>query len=543
MRILILTIIIVNLLQAITPTDIINKQIQDLEQKRVFEEQNINRIKKSDKLFDKKNIEIEEDIDESNCIFIKEIKTNNITVFEDGYFDEIIKPYLNKCHGIRNLSNLRDKITNQYISKGYITSKAYIKAQDLNRNIFIIDILEGKIDTILSKNINNSNLYLNYNNRILNIKDLEVSIMQAERLRTQELDLQLFAGNEASYTKIYIENISEESPIYGSIGLNNFGSDYTGKYQIYNNINYENLFGISDIISLNINTTNNVLKNKNKTLGTSINYSFPIERALFELSYNYSNYKQINSDYFGNNFLSNGDNYSYGIEMDYKTFHNLNNNLSFIFSYDNKSTKNYLNDSKLDLQSYTTRPFGFGYKHSYRSESFDIYNKMVYYKGISGDKEEFAEQDKYFDKLTLDFGINKYFGIFNNLQYSSSLRAQYSNNNLFGTEEISIGGIYSVRGFNNVSLSGNKGFYLRNELIQRYDLSSIIIMPYMGFDYGYIDENEYSVSGSISGGAIGNRIYYNGINLEFFYNFPIKDTVYTKKESSDFYGVSLSYNF
>ncbi|WP_418180294.1 ShlB/FhaC/HecB family hemolysin secretion/activation protein [Aliarcobacter lanthieri] len=543
MKYFLLLIFFINYLFAQTPIDIINRQIQDLEQKKVFEQQKENKPQLNEKIFDKNTIEIDKDLEEENCININTIIIKDVTVFKNGYFDKIINPYLNRCNGIKNLSNLKDKISNSYINRGYITSRAFIKAQDLSKNSLEIDILEGKVEEIVSHNINSKNLYIAYKDRVLNIKDLEVSIMQAERLSSQNLNLELLPSSQTGYSIINLQNTSNEKPYYGTIGLNNFGNEYTGRYQFYNNLNYENLFDLSDILSLNLNTTNYAFKNDNKTLGTSVNYSFPIERLLVNLFYNYSNYKQINSDNFGDNFKSNGDNYSYGIELDYKLFHNLNNNLSFILNYENKTTNNYLNDVQLDLQTYTLNPFGFGFRHSYKSNSFDFYTKFLYYKGINGKKEEFANQEKYFEKSTLDFGFNKYFDALNRLQYSLSLRGQYSNNNLFGTEEISVGGIYSVRGFNKISLSGNKGFYIRNELSQRYDIGNLILIPYIGFDYGYIDKNKYSVDGAISGGAIGNRLYFNNINLELFYNTPFKDTEYTKNKSSNFVGFSLTYNF
>ena len=543
MKYLIILIVFINIIYAQTPTDIVNQQIKDFEQKRIFEQQKDNQPQLNEKSFEKNIIKIDDDKIEENCINIETIIIKDITVFEDDYFENIIKPYLKKCNGMKNLSNLRDKITNRYINRGFITSKAYLKAQDLSKNGLEIDVLEGKIEKIKTKGLNSSNLYINYKDRVLNIKDLEVAIMQGERLNSQELDLQLLPASKTGYSIINIENLSTQNPYYGNIGLNNFGTEYTGKYQIYSNLNYENLFEISDILSLNLNSTDYALKTNNKTFGTSINYSFPIEKLLFNLFYSYSNYKQINSDYFGNDFQSNGDNYSYGIELDYKVFHNLNNNFSFIINYEDRTTKNYLNEVKLDLQSYTTNPFGFGYKHSYKSNSFDFYSKLLYHKGIGGKKEEFANQEKYFEKATLDFGFNKYFDTLNRLQYSLFLRGQYSNNNLFGTEEISVGGIYSVRGFNKTGLSGNKGFYARNELSQRYDLNEFIFMPYIGFDYGFVDKNIYSMGGEITGGAIGSRVYWKKINFELLYNTPIKDTEDTKDKSSDFVGFNLVYNF
>jgi len=48
--------------------------------------------------------------------------------------------------------------------------------------------------------------------------------------------------------------------------------------------------------------------------------------------------------------------------------------------------------------------------------------------------------------------------------YRVLMRMQYSDVALFGTQQIFLGGMSSVRGFNEGGIAGDSGFYLRNEL-------------------------------------------------------------------------------
>ena len=187
---------------------IVNKNLQENEQRRIFNNKmkNINTIEEN-KTYNIKAINIEDDKTEESCIEIENINVKESTVFNRNNFEDLIKPYLNNCNGIKNLNNLTNKISNMYIEKGYVTSRAYIKGQDLSDGIVDITILEGKVEEIVNKNVNSKNIYTEYKNRILNIKDLEVSIQQAERLKSQSVSLKLLPGTKSGYTIVsYFRN-------------------------------------------------------------------------------------------------------------------------------------------------------------------------------------------------------------------------------------------------------------------------------------------------------------------------------------------------
>lgn len=539
-RLILCFLISFSFLNASSITKIPDKNIKDELQRKIYNEQNKDKVIEENKTYDMKLIEVNENSKEDDCIEIEKISIKNSTIFDEDDFEELIKPYLNNCNGMKNLSNLRDKISNMYIDKGYVTSRAYFKPQDLSDAEIEIHILEGKIEKIEDENIKSSNLYFSYEDRILNLKDLEVVVQQAQRLKSQKADIKLIPGTKVGYTIVKIVGEEVSKPYLGNLGINNYGTKKTGKYQLYASADYENLFDINDIVNLNINTTDNIIKNNNNTLGTSVSYSFPIYRALFNFDYTYSNYKQLNKDEFNDNFQSDGNNHSFGIGVSYKLFHTKRDTLELFSDFENKKSNNFLNETKLELQSYNLNVLNIGIKHTYLAESYDYYSKWTISKGLNG-TENFARQETDFLKYILDLGFNKYFETQNNLKFTSLLRAQYSKNYLFGTEEISMGGVYSVRGFNDTGLSGNTGMYLRNELAPTYTFDKVNISPYFAVDYGYVEENENNIYGTIVGGTIGSRVVWKDINFDIFYSIPLKDSEFTKDESSSFVGLNMIY--
>lgn len=541
MKYLILLTILADLLFAATPNEVINRQNKDLQERQIFEQQNADKQIKNQSI-DTNPLDINEDMQEENCINTTKINILETTVFDEKDFEDLVQPYLNRCNGMRNLSNLRDKISNRYIDSGYVTSRAYFKVQDLSSGEVNIYVLEGKIEDIQSP-VNIINLYPNYKDKILNIKDIEVIVKQAQRLQSQNLSLQLLPASKTGYTIVKIVNNSENKPYYGNIGINNFGVDKSGKAQIYNNFNYENLFGLNDLFSVNLNTTNHALREQNRTLGTSVNYSIPFERFLFDIFYDYSNYKQLNNDEFSNEFLSRGRNEGYGLNISYNLLQTSTQSFDLLLNYQRKMTRNFLNDVKLDIQSYSNSTIDLGFKHSYTGDTFEYYSRFLTSKSVKGQKDNIAIHDKYYRKYVMDLGYTKYFDTPNHLKYDLTVRGQYSKDRLSGTEELYMGGVYSVRGFQDEGLSGNKGFYMRNELSWRYQLENIVISPYAGIDYGYIKNNDENIGGEIVGATIGTRTSWNGINLELFFMTPIKEPNIIKDQNSEFFGLNFVYNY
>ncbi len=108
--------------------------------------------------------------------------------------------------------------------------------------------------------------------------------------------------------------------------------------------------------------------------------------------------------------------------------------------------------------------------------------------------------------------------------FTAAVTGQYSFDTLYSSEKLSAGDFSTVRGFSEGNISGDRGFYSKNDL--SLDLSFIWkelkgISVFGGFDYGYIidkagkDSNfgqgEASLIGWCTGINFGTKLLYGNI--------------------------------
>lgn len=520
-----------------------NKNIEQEEQRKIYKDIIKNQNIKPNATFKKEFLNIYKDNNETRCFLVKSIQITGSSIFKN--FDDITNRYKNTCIGLKSIKNIENAISNKYIKKGYITSRAYIKPQDLSKETLHISVLEGKIEKVKSNKISTSNLIFQYKNKLLDIKQLEVALQQAKRLQSQNVDLALIPGDKTGYSIVYIKDQQTRSPLLGNVNINNYGTKATGKYRLNGSFTYENPFNISDILSIGLNTTNKATNNKKHLLGGSFSYAVPLGRALWNFEYNYFKYKQIYKGENNEAFTTYGDTNDFKFGLDYKLSHAQSYNLNTFLYSKFKRNRNYFNDALIELQSYNLATLNLGISYNYFMKNSKLYTKIALVKGVNAlnAKDSYAGQKSAFTKYVLDINYNQNILQKPNLSYSLSLRGQRSNDHLYGTEEISIGGVYSVRGFNNSGLSGNSGFYARNELSSQMRYINCIFSPYIGVDYGYIKKTKYSIYGHIIGGVVGLRSNYKNLNIDTHYSTTLKNNAFTEHKNSNFLGVQLSWNF
>ena len=488
-----------------------------------------------------------------SCIQINSIEIEDITLIDQKDLEELIKPYLHRCDTMQDINILVKKINNIYIEKAYVTSRAYIKPQDLSQGHLLIVAMEGKVKKISESNISTLMVFPTMEGEALNLRDLEVGLEQLNRLQSVEATMSINSGNEEGYSQILITGKKTGSVLHGNLGVNNYGTEKSGRYQLSGSVGWDNPLGINDLLTINLNTTDKQ-DNENNSIGNSISYALPIGRFYLEISYSRFNYDQIvnglNAEY-----QSKGDTETFQIKSEYKLFHSKYQKGKFDISLLRKKNDNYLEDIFLDTSSNKLTILQFSYTHNFSAPSWDGYATIRYHRGLDWfGATTGALTDPTFNKYTLDLSYNKRInseGI--PAFYNFSLYGQYAKKGIVGSEQIGIGGPYSVRGFTSEGqISGNKGFYVRNELafIQRFE--KVTMTPYFALDYGVVSENEESYGGHSVGISFGSRFNFYDCFLDLSYSIPVIDSnklTYSangddiRKINNSFAGFSLSYRF
>jgi len=509
--------------------------LQNEEQRKVYEKlQNIDTTIPSP-IFSPE-FKTTDDRNDSICFISRSIVVHNVTMVSEDERRAMIAPYIGKCNGIRALNALADTMTRRYIEKGYITSRVYLTPQDIADGTVDLYAIEGKIDHIVSDNRKTSGAFIGLAGKYLDLGDLETSIEQVNRLRSNTTTMQLIPSEKEGFSDVVLTS-KETRPFFGSLGVNNYGSDTTGKYQISGGLVWENFIGLSDVLSINLNTTNKHQTGA-RSSGNSCNYVVPLGRWLWEAGASRFTYEQtihgLNDD-----FIARGESSVYSLGTTYKLFHTRSQKVELSAAMAQKKTKSKLEDAVIESSTYNLTVGNIGAKYVYRQSSWEMYALLNYYHGLNPFNPTTQGALKHdFAKWTLALGATKYFDTAIPFTYNLSAYAQRSNDLLYSVEQINIGGAYSVRGYQFQGLHGNSGWYARNETAYRFgDIS-----PYLGVDVGHISTSEDTEGGTLYSGIYGIRAAYKRFSADLYHAIPLKHPQ-EHFSAFPFIGFSISANF
>jgi hemolysin activation/secretion protein len=79
------------------------------------------------------------------CFSIHRIALDGATLIDPRQQQKIVQPWLGQCMDIARITKLVNIISDWYISRGYITSRAFLTEQDLRSGVLHLTILEGKL--------------------------------------------------------------------------------------------------------------------------------------------------------------------------------------------------------------------------------------------------------------------------------------------------------------------------------------------------------------------------------------------------------------
>ena len=143
--------------------------------------------------------------------------------------------------------------------------------------------------------------------------------------------------------------------------------------------------------------------------------------------------------------------------------------------------------------------------------------------------------------MTTADSLNAPFEIFGQkLRYSGVLRAQWNRTPLVPQDRFSIGGRYTVRGFDGESvLIAERGWLIRNDLSLPIGESSLEL--YLGLDHGRVGgaSSDLLVGKRLTGAVVGLRGQYKAVTCDLFTGQPLAKPEGFRTDRNTF-GLTLS---
>ncbi len=182
------------------------------------------------------------------------------TVFSDKQLEAVTTPFLGREITFAELLQARSAVSQLYISKGYITSGAFIPAAENQRlqpgmGVVTIQVVEGKLEAI---NITGSDRLRHYVRSRLQVASSPVFNEQRllEALRLLQVDplvktisAELTAGSQPERSRLNVQ-IAANQPLQVQAILDNYRSPAVGSIERGIQFSNANLLGLGDRLSL-----------------------------------------------------------------------------------------------------------------------------------------------------------------------------------------------------------------------------------------------------------------------------------------------------
>ncbi len=493
--------------------------------------------------------DIKPSIPGGTCIEIDEVQLLGVQRLKPKDFTEIIESYQLRCLNVSDIERLMAEVTAIYIQQGYVTSRVYLAEQDLKGGILILQIVEGELEKVEVKD-NDSNSISLFNvfpgnvGEPLNLRDIEQAVDQINRLQSNNVTMSIAPGTLAGESILTLEN-QLRKPWKINLSYDNYGSESTGEEQGSLNVSLDNPLGFNDFLSLTHNRTTPYDGDERGSKSSSLTYVIPFGYNTVSLNGSRSNYSSPLNLASGAVLYSSGTSDNVSLRLDHTIFRDKKSSWKASSTVTNKETKNYIGGQFLSISSRELSILDIDSTYTHYLSSGLATLTLGYAKGVDwfGSLDDPSGLPSFAPQA--QFGKWKYGASYSSnvqlksqpISISSRLTGQYTHDVLYGSEALLIGGIYSVRGFSSNSLSGESGFYWRNDISLPVTISPIAgfassLRVYMGLDHGRIINNSINVpEGSLTGAAIGVTFSIASLNIDVYTSKALNKPSYMPDES------------
>ena len=443
------------------------------------------------------------------CFPIKDIELKGVDSLSAAERERLLKPYIGQCLGVAQLNELLKVITDHYIEKGLVTSRAYLPQQDLSGGHLKVLVVEGRLEGLKGaqgSQLSERELGMAFPGKrgdLVNLREIEQMVDQLNRLPSNQAQMELSPGKNVGGSEVLVKN-TPQKPWRAGLSRSNDGQRSTGEQQWGTTFDWDSPLGLADQLMLR-GGHDAMTDHQHTSSNAMLYYNVPWGWWNFSYIYSQSEYRsQIAAN--GYNFKQTGDSENHQLRAE-RVIHrdavsktSLNAGLSYL------RTNNFIEDSKLKLSSNRISEMQYGINHGRRVGSAFINLDLGMQEGIGaldaqgnhhpGPGEPNARYRKYTATATYQQPFKVWGESFN---FTSLMTGQRSEDVLFSPQRTSLGGLSSIRGYKDQSLSGDSGGYWRNDLRWTRPVTLEWLHPVfaeygtsLGYDQGVISANRYN---------------------------------------------------
>lgn len=488
--------------------DVINKQNQTQLKDLQIEKQYIETVQDKEK--DKTNIEDntkKKDVVKGNLTYNPQFKLNKVilqgnTKFTDKKLLKLADGMVGKEVYLEDVMDLAVKISRYYQQRGYLTSYAYLAPQEITDGIVTINIKESKIIDKSAAGCKWEREWYFKNvalvgpglqqDKVFNAKDLQGAMKNINR------EAYLKGSAEISKDKddntIVKLNVADRYPLNFDFSWDDFGRNYTGRQRATGIIGVDNLTGFGDKLY------GGVILSQGST-GALAGYQIPVNKYGTKLSFDFSNSRvNLGGPYQDLNITGRATDYA--IRLTHPLISTATKELSASISVDALNSKSDSLALGRNIADYSLRVLRTGLYGMFDDKKGRTIGSLGVDMGMTGlgasENIDDGPQSAFYKVVA---SISRIQRLPKNCLGIIRLNGQYSPQSLYSAEQMYLGGVYSVRGYQPSELLGDYGVsgtfevrtpvpYLQKVLPAKIKSWSEKIKLAFFYDWGYVKEQK-----------------------------------------------------
>lgn len=476
--------------------------------------------------------------DETPCFLIREItlQGKNADAFS-WILENLAGPKnddspLNQCLGTKSIDTVLQRGQAAVVDRGFVTTRVLAQPQDLSSGTLALTVIVGLIETIRFESDATqppptliSTAVPIQAGAVLNLRDIEQSLENFKRVPSAEADIQIKPASAPDRSDLVISYLAK-TPWRISASLDDSGSKYTGRYQASLTASWDNPLGLNDLFY--ITQSHDAAggdPGSRGTQGSTLAYSMPLGYWLFGSTWSRSRYFQtvagLNQDYVYSGTSENTE-----VKFSRLVYRDTNHKSTLSLKGWQRKSNNFIDDTEVQVQRRIVGGWEFGLNHKSMFGGSTVEGNLVFKRGtkdfdsIAAPEEIFNEGTSLLGLIALDLNASHDFKIATqHFKYNAAFKIQDNATPLTPQDRFSIGGRYSVRGFDGESaLTGERGWTLRNDWSMA--LGGSVHEMYLGLDAGEVSgpSSQNLLGKSLSGGVIGIKGSFKGFSITYQYD-------------------------
>lgn len=482
----------------------------------------------------------------AQCYQIEHIELGGAEHLGAGMRRRIEAEFAGSCLGVAQITRILSLITFDYVRQGYVTTRAYLPAQDLHQGTLRIQIIEGIISSVRidgnGSHASTLTAFPGLTGRILNLRDLEQGIDQLNRLSSNHARLDIRPGAKAGESDVVVRN-EAQFPLHVFTSYDNQGASSSGQHAVSGTLLEDGLLGLNEALSYTHRQS--VEHPDHYSEQNSVALSIPY--GYYMLSMNASRSRYFNRVQLpsGASAPLEGSSQSTSVSLDRVLYRDQSSRFDMSAGLSSGQSRNYFAQQFLIVSSRNLTVLNLRANYSAFLSGASVSASLGYDQGLKAfgamrDADDAGPDQPraQFRKLLANVSLTYPFRVAGQtFSYGGQLSVQHAYTPLFGSEQMLIGGAWSVRGFYDNSLTGDSGYTLRNEL--SWHLPDIVrshartTRLYGAFDSGYVKNlSDRESGGSLTGATGGLRMDWKHLSLDLYRSYPLSKPASMQRESA-----------